>query len=217
VSPRVLGVIPARAGSKRVKNKNLRMLCGKPLIAYTIEAAEKATKLTDWAVSTECANIAQVANLYGAYVIKRPEELATDEATTGSVLRHALDWMESEGNTYDMVVCLHPTSPIRDPKHIDWAIDRLWGSDRDTLASVCHLPVKRHHNLFDLGGDFIRGVNFFILNASIYALKRDWLIKHNKHVGDKPALFEMDRRHSLDIDEEIDLKIAELFLNGDIC
>jgi CMP-N,N'-diacetyllegionaminic acid synthase len=201
------------------------MLCGKPLIAYTIQSASEATKLTDWAVSTECANIAQIANLYGAYVIKRPEELATDEATTGSVLRHALDWMESEGNTYDMVVCLHPTSPIRDPKHIDEAIEKLWASPYAYLASACRLPHKRHPNIGTQQGISPTGTNLllcqtgisYLLNASIYAMRREWFLRSGEHTGTTPVLFEMDRRHSLDIDEEIDLKIAELFLNGDIC
>jgi CMP-N,N'-diacetyllegionaminic acid synthase len=211
LSPRVLGVIPARAGSKRVKNKNLRMLCGKPLIAYTIEAAAEASKLTDWVVSTESPEIAQVANAYGAFVVKRPQELAEDDTTSGAVLRHALDWMEDRNAVYDVVVCLHPTSPIRNPHHIDEAVEKLCASEEQCLASVCELPKKPHANLFDYYGGSV-STPAFILNASIYAMRRDWLIKTGKHVSAHPMMMPMDRRHSMDIDEEIDLKLAELFL-----
>jgi CMP-N,N'-diacetyllegionaminic acid synthase len=216
MSPRVLGVIPARAGSKRVKNKNLRILCGKPLIAWTIEAAQKATKLTDWVVSTESHEIAQVANAYGAFVVKRPPELAEDHTTSGAVLRHALDWMEDSNGVYDVVVCLHPTSPIRDPAHIDEAIERLWASYMPTLASVCELPGKKHKNigvLDDWDGNWAGHAGpFYILNASIYAMRRDWLLKNGRHTADVQEVLVMDRAHSMDIDEEIDLKIAEMFL-----
>jgi CMP-N,N'-diacetyllegionaminic acid synthase len=220
LSPRVLGVIPARAGSKRVKNKNLRMLRGKPLIAWTIDAAAKATKLTQWVVSTESHEIAQVANAYGAYVVKRPDDLAADDTTSGAVCRHALDWMEDLHSPYDMVVLLHPTSPIRDPAHIDEAVEKLWASRWPTLASVCELPKKAHPNVgyIDSGEWWPYENDSLILNASIYAMKRDWLLRHrDKHVDDFCVPLFMDRFHSLDIDEEIDLKIAELFLNGDIC
>jgi CMP-N,N'-diacetyllegionaminic acid synthase len=210
---RVLGVIPARGNSKRVKRKNLRLLCGKPLIQWTIEATSLASKLTDWVVSTEDYEIGQVASDLGAYVVPRPEELAQDDSTTGAVLVHALQWMEPDA--FDMVVCLHPTSPIRDPKHIDAAIEKLEGSFLPTLASVCKLPNKSHPNIGTiLDEDEWNGSSWphYILNASIYCIKADWLRKTGKHVDTPCVPFEMDRRHSLDIDEEIDFKIAELFL-----
>jgi CMP-N,N'-diacetyllegionaminic acid synthase len=90
--PKVLGVIPARGGSKRVKKKNLRHLCGKPLIQWTIEAAQQAKSLTNWAVSTEDYEIGQVSVNLGAYVVSRPEELADDLASSDSVALHVLDW-----------------------------------------------------------------------------------------------------------------------------
>lgn len=211
--PRVLGVIPARGGSKRVPRKNLRPLCGKPLIQYTIEAAQRASSLSTFVVSTEDEEIRDVAISLGAYVIRRPDELATDEATTGSVLKHALEWMETDAD-YDLVVCLHPTSPIRNPSHIDDAVKQLWESQSDTLASVCRLPKKTHHNIFRGYGQPVGGEEHFILNASIYVVRSIFLREFATHVDNFSSLYEMDRRHSLDIDEEIDLQIAELFLNG---
>ncbi len=193
--PRTLGVIPARGGSKRVPRKNLRLLCGVPLIGYTIRACQAASKLTDWVVSTEDSEIRDVALSYGARIVKRPEELAQDDTTSGAVLRHALQWMEDERGHYDMVVCLHPTSPIRDARHIDEAIYQLWSSKAPALASVsCRKRTYVH-------------------NASIYAMDRDWLMKTGEHYCDRSVPYLMDARHSLDIDTEDDLRIAELYLN----
>jgi CMP-N,N'-diacetyllegionaminic acid synthase len=190
--PRVLGVIPARGGSKRVPRKNLRLLNDRPLIWYTIEAAKQAKRLTDWVVSTEDREIANLALSYGAFVVKRPEDLALDDTTSGAVARHALDWMEVDRAPYDIVVLLHPTSPIRDPKHIDEAVEKLWNSNAQSLASVdCRKRTYRH-------------------NASIYAWRRDW--RGNQHYSDESIPFLMDARHSLDVDTEDDLKIAGVYL-----
>jgi CMP-N,N'-diacetyllegionaminic acid synthase len=210
--PQVLGVIPARGGSKRVPRKNLRILNGQPLIGYTIDCASKADRLTTFVVSTDDEEIRDYSLERGCYVIRRPDELATDDATTGAVLKHALEWMETDAEPFDMVVCLHPTSPIREPKDIDTAVDWLHATRvYDCLASCCPLPRKSHANVF--AGHQMYG-DAYILNASIYAIKRNWLMKTGKHVSLDPMLLPMDRRHSLDIDEEIDFQIAELFLNG---
>jgi CMP-N,N'-diacetyllegionaminic acid synthase len=224
--PRVLGVIPARGGSKRIPRKNLRPLNGKPLIWYTIEAAKKAKRLTDWVVSTEDREIADLALSYGAFVVKRPDSLAEDDTTSGAVVRHALDWMEVDRDSYDVVMLLHPTSPIRDPKHIDEAVERLWDSDLNHLASVFRLPTKGHRNIgmwshgrrpdgappygrFDAVADAQ-----YMLNASIYAMKRNWFVAHDypTHVWTPCVALEMDRFHSLDVDEEADLAIAGVYL-----
>jgi CMP-N,N'-diacetyllegionaminic acid synthase len=211
---RVLGVIPARGGSKRIPRKNCRLLHNVPLIGYTIRAAQSAVGLTDFVVSTEDEEIKNIAHSYGATVVDRPASLAGDDVTSGAVLRHALDVMEDGGERYDIIVCLHPTSPIRDPKHIDRAIKQLSDSCLDTLASALKLPKKSHLNVFSENGDFLHG-DVFIFNASIYAMKRGWLLANpGAHCDEYGEVFEMDARHSVDIDTEEDFKIAELFLNG---
>ena len=187
---RVLGVIPARGGSKRIPRKNLRSLCGKPLIAWTIEAAQRAKSLTDWVVSTEDYEIGRVASDLGAYVVRRPEELADDLASSDSVALHALEWMGRD--SYDIVCLLHPTSPIRDWKHIDEVISTLWASTAPSIASVEYAKRSYRHN------------------ASIYAAK----VPFTSLYGDRTIPYLMDRRHSLDIDDEIDFQVAELLLNG---
>lgn len=189
---RVLGVIPARGGSKRIPRKNLRLLCGKPLIQWTIEAAYAATKLTTFVVSTEDYEIGQVAASLGCYVVRRPDDLAGDEVTSGAVCKHALEWMGSDN--YDLVALLHPTSPVRDRRHIDQAIDTLWASTLPCLASVaCRKRTYTH-------------------NASIYLIRSDWLLKTGQHYCDESLPFLMDAARSVDIDTETDWKVAETIL-----
>ena len=186
---RVLGIIPARADSKRIPRKNIRLLCGAPLIAYTIRAAQASSRLTDYVVSTDDTEISNIAKSYGAKVVMRPP--ASDDQTSGEVIKHILDNADFH---YDMICLLHPTSPIRDPKHIDQAIDMLAASDAPALASVsCNKRSYTH-------------------NASIYVIKRENFT--GRHFWDESIPFLMDRRHSLDIDTEDDFKIAELYLTN---
>jgi len=126
----ILAITPARGGSKGIPRKNLRPLCGEPLIAWTIKAA-KASRLVDrYVVSTEDGEIAETARRYGAEVIDRPKELAGDEVPTLPVLQHALTQQAA-----DTVVVLQATSPIRDPDLIDRCIERFRGTDADSLAT----------------------------------------------------------------------------------
>ncbi len=140
--PKVLGVIPARGSSKRFPNKNIRMLAGKPLIAWTIEAAQKAKRLTDYLVSSDALLIIDVARNYGAPVpFTRPSELATDTVRNIEVVAHALKFMESKKQiVYDIIMLLQPTSPIRNPVHIDKAVNMLWESEENVvnLARAIH-------------------------------------------------------------------------------
>jgi CMP-N-acetylneuraminic acid synthetase len=176
--------------------------------------------LTDWVVSTEDLEIANLALSYGAFVVKRPESLAHDDTTSGAVVRHALDWMEVDRVPYDMVVLLHPTSPIRDPNHIDEAIRLLHRSQLDTLASVCMLPRKTHENVKCLINDRLIDRAYediwanCIYNGSIYAMRSGWIKNNNEHTCSISVPLVMDRFHSLDVDEEIDLKLGELYLDA---
>lgn len=184
----MLGIIPARGGSKRILRKNLRLLKGCPLISYTIRAAQQAKSLTDWIVSTEDHEIEQVAHSYGAHVLKRPIRLAQDDTPSIAVCKHALEAMDEP---YDIVVLLHPTSPIRDASHIDEAVSILAQSNAPSLASV--ICRKRS----------------YVHNASIYAMKTPLPANH---YSDESIPYLMDHRHSIDIDTEDDLMIAAHYL-----
>jgi CMP-N-acetylneuraminic acid synthetase len=223
--PKVLAVIPARGGSKRLPRKNVRPLAGHPLIAYTIKAAQDATRLTDWLVSTDDNEIAEVARRYGAPVpFMRSAELAGDKDRNAAVVRCAMEFMEAErGYQYDILLLLQPTCPIRDPKHIDEAVERLWASELETLASVKGPIYKRDPYVKAVRNGILVPYNpaedeedwepCYTYNASIYAMKRDFLVREMKFVSQRSVPLLMDRFHSTDIDEEIDARIAELYFD----
>lgn len=200
---KVLGVIPARGGSKRVPRKNLRSLCGRPLIWWTIDAALKSD-LTNFVVSTEDSEIAATARRYGADVLWRPEELAGDTTSTGEVLCHAV-------GSYDAVVCLHPTSPVRDPEHINRAIELLHDGP---VTSVREIRQKTHHTVKQMVNGKLLSMPgaYYVLNASIYAMGREQLLKSRSHTADLSSAIIMDEAHSVDIDTEDDFSVAEAYL-----
>ena len=134
----VLGVIPARSGSKGIPRKNLYTLCGKPLIAYTIKAAIKANALTQFIVSTDSEEIAETAKEYGANVpFRRPSELATDSSLAADVMKHAIIEMEKlDGIIYDTLVMLQPTTPLRTPEDINNVVQKLHNTGCDTVITI---------------------------------------------------------------------------------
>jgi CMP-N-acetylneuraminic acid synthetase len=223
--PKVLGVIPARGSSKRFPNKNIRMLAGKPLIAWTIEAAQKAKRLTDYLLTSDALLITDIAKNYGAPVpFIRPAELATDTVRNIEVVAHALKFMETEKQiVYDIIVLLQPTSPIRNPAHIDQAVDRLWESDLDSVVSVKGPFKKRDPILKAIRNGVLEDYcpvedpantePFYMYNAALYAVKRDYFIKHNKLISARQVPLIMDPIYSVDVDTEADFLMAETYLN----
>ena len=131
----ILGIIPARGGSKRTPGKNIKLIAGKPLIAHTIEAGLKSKLINRLVVSTEDEEIAKVAETYGAEVLKRPVELASDTAKTAPVMLHVVEELEKQGYVPDIVVLLQATCPTRDEKVIDEGIKQLLNSDKDSIFS----------------------------------------------------------------------------------
>ena len=224
VLPQVLGVIPARGGSKRFPRKNIYKLHGYPLIAYTIRAAQRSKLLTDYLVSSEDEEILDVARKYDAPTpFVRPPELAGDKIRNIDVVAHAMMYMEStKGIVYDILVLLQPTCPIRDPSHIDEAVSRLWQSDLDTAVSVKGPFKKRDPILkriknevlepFCLTDDDERNEAFYLYNASIYAVKRDYFVRNNKLISKKQIPIVMDALHSIDIDTPVDFLVAKTYL-----
>ena len=136
----VLGVIPARGGSKGIPNKNLAPLCGRPLLAYTADAAKASTTLTRTIVSTDDERIAECAKSLGLDVLMRPSLLAADDTPMLPVLQHAIEAMRAGGFNPDIVVLLQPTSPLRRAEHIDTAVDWLQRVGGDSVVSVVEVP-----------------------------------------------------------------------------
>jgi len=223
--PKVLGVIPARGSSKRFPNKNIRMLAGKPLIAWTIEAAQKAERLTDYLVSSDALLILDVARNYGAPVpFTRPSELATDTVRNIEVVAHALKFMEAKKQiVYDIIVLLQPTSPIRNPVHIDKAVDMLWQSDLDSVVSIKGPYKKRDPILKAIRNGVLEDycpvddpadtVPFYLYNAALYGVKRNYFAQHNKLISPRQVPLMMDPIYSVDVDTEADFLMAETYMN----
>lgn len=132
----ILGLIPARGGSKGLPGKNIKPMCGKPLVAWTIEKAKKSKYFDKVIVSTDDSQIADISKKYGAEIpFLRPAELAADHASSMDVIFHALDYFKTKGVVFDAVALLEPTSPLREDKDIDQAIELLY-SNEDKIDSV---------------------------------------------------------------------------------
>ena len=201
------------------------MLAGKPLVAWTIEAAQKAKLLTDYLVSSDGSLIIDVANKYGAPApFVRPPELATDKVRNIAVVAHALKFMESKNQlTYDIIVLLQPTSPVRSPAHIDEAIEMLWASELDSVVSVKGPFKKRDPILKAIRNGILEDYcpvtdpantePFYTYNAALYAVKRDYFIKNNKLISPRQVPLVMDTMYSVDVDTEADFLVAETYLN----
>ena len=199
----ILGITPARGGSRGIPRKNLAQVCGKPLIAWTIEAALRSRLLSRYIVSTEDPGIAAVSRSCGAEVLPRPAHLATDEATTLSVLRHVLGEIPAE-----TVVLLQCTSPVRVEGLIDRCIERFLTTGADSLATgfMC--------SLFPWGEYSARRQDlrpFFHDDGNVYVLRAD-LLEAGDLWGRKREQFLTGREENFEIDDEFDLWLNEQIL-----
>jgi len=199
----ILGVIPARGGSKGVPRKNTRLVAGKPLLVWSIEAALRSTRLDRCVVSTEDAEIARVARAYGAEVLERPPELATDDASTVAVVQHALTHIPA-----DTIVLLNPTSPVRRNSLVDRCIERFTETGADSLGTV-----HRDYS-YEYGEDMPRRQDIrprMVDNGNVYVL-RAGLVRAGRWLGDRLATVETSREEGIDIDDDFDLWLAEQVL-----
>lgn len=218
-----LAIIPARGGSKRVPRKNVLELGGKPLIVWSIEAGVKSKYIDDVVVTSDDEEILSIAENSGAKIIKRPDELSSDTATTFDAIKHTVEMLER----YDYVVLLQPTSPLRGEKHIDEAIELLMQKSSDAVVSVCemdHSPLWSN-TLPEDGSmsSFLRDEvknrrsqdleKYYRINGAIYICKTELLLKEKTFfLSDNIHAYKMDRESSVDIDEEIDFKLAEAMI-----
>jgi len=199
----ILGVIPARGGSKGIPRKNLKKLCGKPLVVWAIEAAKKSKLLDRFVVSTEDEEIAEVSRKYRAEVVHRPPELAKDETPILAVLQDVLKKIDA-----DVVVLLNPTSPIRNPGLIDRCIRRFLDSGADSLATGFMCKYKEYGTHDDRRQD-IKG--FFYDDGNVYVTKAD-LVRKGDRFGKKIERVITDKEQNVDIDDDFDFWIAEQIL-----
>lgn len=216
----VIAVIPARGGSKGIPRKNIRLLAGKPLISYSIQAALNSRYISNVVVSTEDTEIEVISKLYGVETVKRPDELAGDEVPLDPVIYHAVISAEKKyQKRYDIVLTIQPTSPLLKSKTIDSAIEKFLYDDSDTL-----IAVKADHHLYwtKTDGKFKSLYNerknrqyldpIYKETGSILISKRE-IISMNSRIGNRLSLFESPSDESIDIDSYQDWMIAENVLN----
>jgi CMP-N-acetylneuraminic acid synthetase len=224
---KILALIPARGGSKGIKDKNIIDLCGKPLIAYTIEAALGSNYIDGVVVSTDSQKIADVAVSCGASVpFLRPAELAADTSKTIDGVIHALNTLKEQGRTYDVLILLQPTQPLRDTSDIDNAITEFFAKNYSSLVSVspvCDAPVlirslgdnNRCQHLLDCTSTVRRQdmKKYYVVNGCIY-INYVSDINAATSFNDNEYAFVMESSHSVDIDEYADLNMAEYYLKN---
>lgn len=226
----ILGIIPARGGSKGVPRKNIRLLCGRPLLAYTAEAALAAKRLTRVVLSTDDEEIAHIGSLLGLEVpFLRPKELGSDSTPTLPVVEYTLKKMSESGETFDAVCLLQPTNPLRRAEDIDNCIRDFVESDADSVVSVRRVPAEHDpewvyrrnaEGMLELASGKTEPPprrqdlpEAFHRDGSIYLTRSDVVLKDKSLYGTRIRAYEMPREFSLNIDTWEDWKRAEDLLS----
>ncbi|PKN70913.1 MAG: acylneuraminate cytidylyltransferase [Deltaproteobacteria bacterium HGW-Deltaproteobacteria-12] len=219
-----LAIIPARGGSKGVQQKNIRLVAGKPLIAWTIEAAKKSKYLDRIILSSEDEEIIKVARHWNCEVpFIRPAELAQDNVTGIEPVLHALNNINEQ---YDYLVLLQPTSPLRIADDIDGCIEKCILQNETACVSVT-TPDKSPFWMYSLDSagklkpiikqrkTVLLRQQFegaYALNGAVYVANTRWFVKNKKFISDETVAYIMPKKRSLDIDTEFDLEICEILL-----
>ena len=227
---RYLCIIPARCNSKSIPFKNIVDLCNKPLIAYTIEAVlELKIKnlISDFIVSTDCKEIADVAKNYGAEVpFLRPKKIAEDKAKSVDYVLNSINYYEGIGIKFDAVLILQPTSPLKSFKDIEKSIEIFNKNEKDSLISAYReetinkmimyrkendvaIPLNNEHNKGIRRQDY---GSVYIRNGAIYITSVEYLKKERKIISDIPLIYEMSKKRSINIDTYEDLELVRNLL-----
>ena len=228
-----IGLIPARGGSKRIPNKNIHLLCGKPLIAYTIEAALAAKSLDRVIISTDSQKIAETAKYYGAEVpFLRPLDISMDDTSDRPVMEHLIKWIEENENyCFDYLVYLRPTTPLKTSALIDNALKKIKNNTSFSgLRSVTKVEgvyhpfwmYKKNNNLLE---PFIDNIDISLyyqrqllpqcyrLNGVIDVVKKSIVISSETNLyGNNVGFYEIDEKYAVDIDNEFDMFLCEYIL-----
>lgn len=227
---KVLGLIPARGGSKGVPRKNIRLLAGKPLLAYTAEAALAAKRLTRVILSTEDEEIAEVGRNCGIEVpFLRPAELAQDATPTLPVVQHVVQLLEMQGEHFDAICLLQPTNPLRRAADIDGCIELMESTEADTVFTMLAVPAEHNpHWVYFRNADGSLHLSTgeatpiprrqslppaFHREGSVYVTRRDVLMLRNSLYGERVLGYELDPTLSVNIDTLADWAKAEQLLS----
>ncbi len=212
---KILAVIPARGGSKGIPKKNIRIMAGKPLIAYSIILAKQSKYISKVIISTDSEEIADIARQYGAEIVYRDEKLASDLVTLDSVIYCAVQKLKEKGEEYDTVITMQPTSPLLSLNTLESAIQFYLDNDYDTVISVRNNPClcwgrkgrdvfplyEMRKNRQELPPQYVETGGFLIAKSSV--------IQIHSRIGKKISVFEVPKDESVDIDDENDWMVAE--------
>ena len=224
---RILAIVPARGGSKGIKDKNIKEIEGRPLIEYTIEAAKGCEYIDEIVVSTDSEKIAKVAKKAGAKVpFLRPDELASDTARTIDVVLFTIEQLKLIGQEYDIVVLLQPTSPLRDEDDICGAIEKYVSCNMKSLVSVSEVsesPILMRQIVDETHMEKLLNINstirrqdmakYYMVNGSIYINKIEEL-NSDTSLNDNVIPYVMDRSHAVDIDDYVDIEVMKYYVNN---
>ncbi|MCK5608088.1 acylneuraminate cytidylyltransferase [Candidatus Pacearchaeota archaeon] len=222
ISKKIVAIIPARGGSKRIPKKNIKILAGKPLLAYTIEAALNSNLINKTFVSTDDKNIADIAIKYGADVIMRPDQLSKDDSSTEQAMIHAVEQIEKQGyEQIDYVVLLQPSSPLRGSGIIDNGINLMLEFDVDSVLSVCEIQSYYLSGYFS-NDYYIREYDNrpfsqsmpkkYRENGALYITKKDLLLTNKNRINGTTKAIVMNELDSIDIDYEDDFNLVETII-----
>lgn len=225
---RILAIIPARAGSKRLPNKNKLNLAGKPLIAWTIEAATESAYIDEIVVSSDCDELLDIAASYGSKICKRPSSLATDTSSTSDTIFHVLDIYKNNCNSFDIVIILQPTSPLRTYTDIDEALISLLQKKGGGVISVCpceHNPLwsnilPKNQTLNKFIPPKIKNKrsqdlpNYYRLNGALFIFYIDLFYNYGGIFYTNAVYAHiMSNLSSVDIDTEFDFNFARFLID----
>ncbi len=224
---KVLGIITARSGSKGLPNKNIKLLNGKPMISYTIQAAKNSGIFDELMVSTDSKEYADISIEYGASVpFLRSKETASDGASTRDVIIEVINKYKESGKTFDFLMILQPTSPLRSSVSIIEALKTLKEQNANGVVSVCevdHSPLwcnvlpkdKSLRNFLSNDGNHQRQQleTYYRINGAIYLYKTEYYLENEDAYNDNVYAYIMPREESIDIDSQLDFDIAEALMN----
>ncbi|WP_418641892.1 cytidylyltransferase domain-containing protein [Vibrio chaetopteri] len=222
----VIAFIPARGGSKGVKNKNIKMLAGKPLIAWSIEQALDCDLIDRVIVSTDSYEIADIARKYGAEApFMRPAEISGDHATTESAMLHCCDYLESKDELPELFILIQATSPVRAKNQLRNAVLNFKSNEFDSMLTVSKShrftwknmeepSASYNYNMRPRRQDIAEADQEYLETGSFYIVKTNELIKSKNRLVGKIGLFETAEDESYEIDSEIDFIICEEILKS---
>lgn len=227
---KILGLIPARGGSKGVPGKNIKSLCGKPLLQYTWESAKESRLLAKTILSSDDKNIIEIAENFGLHsAFVRPAEFAKDTTPSIEVIKHAIQFFQEKGEIFDAVCLLQPTTPLRSHDLIDFCIEKFIEGNYDSLITVREVPEEYNpHWVFEEKQGSLKiatGENEIIprrqelpksyfRDGAIYLTKVDVILNQNSLFGNKIGFYNTENTRYVNIDTPEDWEKAEKIISG---